>query len=239
MRHSTSPERGSLMQNAATAVRMTPPHAEPREERWFDHVGPALRATAVTLVLTGLLYPLLMTGVAQGLLHAKAEGSFITDGAGKVVGSELLAQAFTSSGYFQPRPSAAGEKGYDPLSSGGSNLGPTSKKLRDQAAAALEQLEKANPDARGLVPAELVTASGSGLDPHLSPEAVAWQAPRVAHARGVSLDRVRALIDEYTDGRTLGILGEPRVNVLALNLALDRRFGAAAQVQTTGTASGK
>jgi potassium-transporting ATPase KdpC subunit len=239
MRPPTSSKRGSLMQNVAAAVRITPPHEEPREERWFDHVGPALRATAVTLVLTGLLYPLVMTGIAQGLFHGKAEGSFITDGAGKVVGSELMAQAFTNPGYFQPRPSAAGEKGYDPLSSGGSNLGPTSKKLRDQAAAVLDQLQKANPDAPGPVPVELVTASGSGLDPHLSPQAAAWQAPRVAHARGVSLDRVRALIDEYTDGRTLGILGEPRVNVLALNLALDRRFGAATPVPTTKTASGK
>jgi potassium-transporting ATPase KdpC subunit len=226
MRHSTSSKRGSLMQDAATALRMTPPQTEPREERWFDHVMPALRATAVTLVLTGLLYPLVMTGLAQGLFRREAEGSFVTDGAGKIVGSELMAQAFSNPGYFQPRPSAAGEKGYDPLSSGGSNLGPTSKKLRERAAGDLERLQRENPDAPGLAPAELVTASGSGLDPHLSPRAAAWQAPRVARARGVSLERVGALVDEYTEGRTLGILGEPRVNVLALNLALDRRFGA-------------
>ncbi len=228
MRRSTSSQRTSLGQEAGAAVRIAPPPAEPREERWLDHVGPALRATAVTLVLTGLLYPLLVTGVAQVLLHGEAEGSLVTDGAGKVVGSELLAQAFSSPGYFQPRPSAAGEKGYDPLGSGGSNLGPTSRKLRDQAAAALERLREGNPDAPGPVPAELVTASGSGLDPHLSPQAAAWQAPRVARARGVSTGRVRELVDEYTEGRTLGLLGEPRVNVLALNLALDRRFGAAA-----------
>ena len=221
-----------MAKNIAHAIPAPRPPAAtaPREERWFDHVGPALRATAVTLVLTGLLYPLVMTGIAQGLFHSKAEGSFVTDDAGKVVGSELMAQAFSSPGYFQPRPSAAGEKGYDPLNSGGTNLGPTSKKLRDQAAATLGQLQKANPGAPGPVPVELVTASGSGLDPHLSPPAAAWQAPRVARARGVSLDRVRALVDEYTDGRTLGILGEPRVNVLALNLALDRRFGAPGQV---------
>jgi K+-transporting ATPase ATPase C chain len=167
-----------------------------------------------------------MTGIAQGLFRSKAEGSFVTDGAGKVIGSELLAQGFSSPGYFQPRPSAAGEKGYDPLASAGSNLGGTSRKLQDRAAADLAKLVKENPDATGPVPVELVTASGSGLDPHLSPAAAAWQAPRVARARGVALERVRALVDEYTEGRTLGVLGEPRVNVLDLNLALDRRFGA-------------
>ena len=199
----------------------------PREERFLDHVLPALRAPVVTLVLVGLLYPLAMTGIAQSLFHRKAEGSFVTDDAGKVVGSELMAQGFASPSYFQPRPSAAGDKGYDPLASGGSNLGPTSKKLRDQAAAAVDKLQKENPDAPGAVPVELVTASGSGLDPHLAPAAALWQAPRVARSRGVSLDRVRELVDQYTEGRDLGILGEPRVNVLQLNLALDRRFGAA------------
>ena len=197
-------------------------------------VLPALRATVVTLVLTGLAYPLLMTGLAQALFHRQAGGSFVTDGAGKVVGSEFLAQAFSMPGYFQPRPSAAGEKGYDPLASGGSNLGPTSKKLRDRAAAALERLQQENPDAHGAVPVELVTASGSGLDPHLSPGAALWQAQRVAHARGVSFDRVRALVDEYVEGRDLGILGEPRVNVLQLNLALDRRFGTMGGVSRRG-----
>jgi potassium-transporting ATPase KdpC subunit len=210
-------------------VMQAPPPPEPkpeREERLLDHVMPALRATLVTLVLTGLLYPLVMTGLAQGLFHRQAEGSFVEDASGKVVGSELLAQGFSTLGYFQPRPSAAGEKGYDPLASGGSNLGPTSKKLRDQAAAALEALRKDNPDAPGAAPVELVTASGSGLDPHLSPAAALWQAPRVARARGVALDRVSALVEESTEGRDLGLLGETRVNVLMLNLALDRRFGA-------------
>src|ERR1700694_1255499 len=204
----------------AEPAQPAPEGTAPREERLLDQVVPALRATAVTLVLTGLLYPLAMTGIAQGLFHRKAEGSFVTDGAGKVVGSELIAQGFSKAGYFQSRPSAAGEKGYDPLASGGSNLGPTSKKLRDQAAAALEKLQKENPDAPRAVPVELVTASGSGLDPHLSPAAALWQAPRIAQARGVSLARVRALVDEYAEGRDLGILGEPRVNVLQLNLAL-------------------
>src|SRR3990172_8579806 len=152
MRQPTSSKRGTLAQEAATSVRTTPPPAAPREDRWFDHLAPALRVTAVTLVLTGLLYPLVMTGIAQGLFHRRAEGSFVTDGAGKVVGAELLAQAFSSAGYFQPRPSAAGEKGYDPLASGGSNLGPTSKKLRDRAVADLERLQKENPDAPGPAP---------------------------------------------------------------------------------------
>jgi K+-transporting ATPase ATPase C chain len=198
----------------------------PREDGILDHALPAIRTTVVTLVLTGLLYPLVMTGIARGLFRGRAEGSFVTDGAGKVVGSELMAQGFSSPGYFRPRPSAAGGKGYDPLASGGSNLGPTSRKLRDQAAGELAKLQKENPDAPGLVPIELVTASGSGLDPHLTPGAALWQAPRVARARDVSLDRVRALVDEYTDGRDLGMLGERRVNVLMLNLALDRRLGA-------------
>ena len=166
-----------------------------------------------------------MTGVAQGLFHRQAEGSLVVDGAGNVVGSELLAQGFSTAGYFQPRPSAAGEKGYDPLASSGSNLGPTSKKLRQQAAAALDRLRSENPAAQGRVPVELVTTSGSGLDPHLSPAAALWQAPRVARARDVSLDRVRALVEENVEGRELGVLGEPRVNVLQLNLAVDRRFG--------------
>jgi K+-transporting ATPase ATPase C chain len=210
----------------APTANEAPPSVQ--EHSFRDHLQPAVRATVVTLVLTGLAYPLVMTGIAQVLFREKAQGSFVTDDAGKVVGSELMAQAFSSPGYFQPRPSAAGAKGYDPLASGGSNLGPTSKKLRDQATATLDRLRQENPGAPGPVPVELVTGSGSGLDPHLSPAAALWQAPRVARARGVTLDRVKALLDEYTEGRDLGILGEPRVNVLQVNLALDRRFGAAA-----------
>jgi K+-transporting ATPase ATPase C chain len=226
MRLTTSSRRAALAREAATSVRVTPPARGPREERWFHALAPALRTTAVTLALTGLLYPLAMTAIAQGLFRGRAGGSLVTDGAGKVVGSELIAQAFSSAGYFQPRPSAAGERGYDPLASGGSNLGATSRKLRDRAAGELERLLGENPDAPGPVPVELVTASGSGLDPHLSPAAALWQAPRVARARDVSVRRVRELVHEYTEGRDLGVLGEPRVNVLALNLALDRRFGA-------------
>jgi len=192
-----------------------------------DHLVPAIRATVVTLVLTGLLYPLVMTGIAGAVFPGRAGGSFVTDDAGKAVGSELMAQGFSNPAYFQPRASAAGDKGYDPLSSGGTNLGPTSKKLRDGAVASLEKLQKENPDAPGPVPVELVTASGSGLDPHLSPQAALWQVPRIAKVRQVAPERVRALVEELTEGRDVGILGEPRVNVLEVNLALDRRLGAA------------
>jgi potassium-transporting ATPase KdpC subunit len=216
MRESTLPE-----------IAVLEPAAPPEPERsWWAELGPAVRLAAVTLVLTGLLYPLLMTGLAQVLFPRRANGSLVADAGGKVVGSALLAQAFVGPAYFHPRPSAAGDKGYDPLASGGSNLGPTSKKLRDQAAATLEALVKENPGASAPPPVELVTASGSGLDPHLSPAGARWQVARVARARGVAPERVASLVDETLEGRDLGVLGEPRVNVLALNLALDARFGA-------------
>ncbi|HVP61392.1 MAG TPA: potassium-transporting ATPase subunit KdpC [Myxococcaceae bacterium] len=186
----------------------------------------ALRVTAVTLILTGLVYPLVTTGLAQVLFRHRAEGSFLTDASGRVVGSELIGQGFAAPGYFHPRPSAAGKDGWDPTGSTGSNLGPTSKKLRDSAVDALQKLQAENPDARGPVPVELVTASGSGLDPHLSPAAALWQIPRVARARNVAEDRVRSLVESQIERRDLLVLGEPRVNVLVLNLALDRQFGA-------------
>jgi K+-transporting ATPase ATPase C chain len=184
----------------------------------------ALRATAVTLVLTGLIYPLFMTGVAQALFNHQANGSMVQDEKGKVVGSALIGQAFTNPGYLQGRPSAAGN-GYDPTASSGSNLGPTSKKLRDRVAADVDRLHKENPDAPMPVPGELVTTSASGLDPELSPEAAYWQVPRISHARQIAPDRIRAVIEERVQGRDLGIFGEPRVNVLAVNLALDEQFG--------------
>ncbi len=185
----------------------------------------AIRTTIVTIVLTGILYPFVMTGLAQVLFPWRANGSLVTDEKGQVVGSELIAQGFINPAYFQPRPSAAGEKGYDATSSGGSNLGPTSKKLQDRVNEDIKRLKAENPEATGAIPAQLVTASASGLDPHLSPEAMLWQLPRVAKARGISAERVKAVVESSVEGRTFGILGEPRVNVLLVNLALDRQFG--------------
>jgi K+-transporting ATPase ATPase C chain len=185
----------------------------------------AIRVTVVTLVLTGMLYPLAVTGLARVAFPRRAGGSLVVDGSGRLVGSELLAQGFRSPAYFQPRPSAAGETGYDARASGGSNLGPTSARLRERATADLARLRAANPSAPETVPAELVTTSASGLDPHISPAGALWQVDRVAAARGLAASRVRALVEEAVEGRDLGLLGEPRVNVLLLNLALDRQFG--------------
>jgi K+-transporting ATPase ATPase C chain len=189
--------------------------------------GIAVRTTIVTLVLTGLIYPFVMTGVAQVLFPWRANGSLVTDDKGQVVGSELIAQAFVNPAYLQPRPSAAGEKGYDAASSSGSNLGSTSKKLQDRIKEDLKRLKEENPDAPGLVPGDLVTTSGSGLDPHISPQGALWQVSRIAKARGVAPDRVKSVVDSAVEGRTFGIFGEPRVNVLLVNLSLDRQFGKA------------
>jgi K+-transporting ATPase ATPase C chain len=184
----------------------------------------ALRACLVTLVLTGIAYPLVTTGLSRALFREASAGSLASDGR-RTVGSELIGQAFSKPYYFQARPSAAGDKGWDAADSSGSNLGPTSQKLRARVEADIARLRKENPDATGSVPVELVTTSGSGLDPHLSPEAVLWQLPRVAHARGIAPERVREVVGLHTEGRQLGFLGEPRVNILLLNLALDRVFG--------------
>ncbi len=183
-----------------------------------------LQATLVTLILTGLLYPLAMTGAAQVLFGHKANGSLVTDNTGHVRGSALIGQVFTNPAYFQGRPSAAGN-GYDATSSGGSNLGTTSAKLRDRVKADVERLHKQNPDATGAIPAELVTASASGLDPHISPAAADWQIPRVARARSIAPERLRVLVEDRREDRTFGLLGEPTVNVLLLNQALDAQFG--------------
>jgi K+-transporting ATPase ATPase C chain len=185
----------------------------------------AIRVTLVTLVLTGLVYPLVTTGLAAVLFPQKAEGSLVTDDRGRVVGSELIGQTFAKPFYFQSRPSAAGGQGYDALASGGSNLGVTSKKLRSRIDADFARVQAENPGAHGPMPLDLLTASGSGLDPHLSPEGALWQVERVARTRGVEPGRVRDLVESHIEGRELGVLGEPRVNVLEINLALDRQFG--------------
>lgn len=179
----------------------------------------ALRTTVVTLLVTGLAYPLLVTGLAQVLFPAQAKGSLVRDDRERVVGSKLIAQAFADPSHFHSRPSAAGENGYDATSSSGSNLGPTSRKLRDRVRTDAERLLSAS-GTDGPIPAELVTTSASGLDPHLSPEAAMWQIPRIARARGIAPEKLRALVEERTEGRELGLLGEPRVNVLLLNMSL-------------------
>ena len=185
----------------------------------------AVRTTLVTLIALGVAYPLITTAVAGAIFPRQSAGSLITDDSGNAVGSELIAQPFGKPGYLQPRPSAAGEKGYDAAGSSGSNLGPTSKALRERAAKELQRLLQDNPNAEGPVPAELVSASASGLDPHLTPAAALWQAPRIARARNVDEARVRTIIEANIDGRDLLVLGEPRVNVLLVNRALDRHFG--------------
>ena len=182
----------------------------------------ALRVAAVTLCLTGIVYPLVVTGIAQVLFPRQANGSMLTSDKGVEIGSALIGQAFSDPAYFHPRASAAGPDGWDATASGGSNLGPTSKKLRARVQSATERLLEENPDAGPPVPDELVTTSASGLDPHLSPAAAIWQVPRIARSRNVSPERVRALVESNVEGRTFGVLGEPRVNVLLLNLALDR-----------------
>jgi K+-transporting ATPase ATPase C chain len=174
--------------------------------------------TLVTTVLLGIVYPLVVTGLAQAFFRDKANGQLMYDG-DKIVGSRLIGQPFTAPGYFYSRPSAAGTAGYDPQASGGSNYGPTNKALIDRVNASVQALQPTNPNAP--VPADLVTASASGLDPDISPASAEFQVPRVARERDLSEEKVRALVRKNTRGREFGFLGEPGVNVLELNLDLD------------------
>jgi K+-transporting ATPase ATPase C chain len=177
----------------------------------------AIRFTLVTTVLIGLGYPLVVTAIAGVVFPHKAAGSLILKD-GQVIGSELIAQSFTSDKYFHPRPSAAGN-GYDATASGGSNLAQSNKALVTRIQGSIDQLSKENPGHP--VPIDLVTTSGSGLDPDITPDAAFFQLPRVAKARGIDEDHVRQLIEQHITSRQLGVLGEPRVNVLELNLAMD------------------
>lgn len=178
----------------------------------------AILMTIVTTILLGLVYPLAVTGLSQVLFKDKANGQLIERN-GVVVGSKLIGQPFSSPGYFRSRPSAAGAAGYDAGASSGSNLGPTSKKLIDRVKGDVEKLQAENPGKP--IPVDLVTTSASGLDPHISPAAAEFQVPRVARERGMSEEEVRRAVSEFTEGRQFGFLGEPRVNVLLLNLKLD------------------
>ena len=180
----------------------------------------AILMTVVTTVLLGLIYPLAVTGLAQVVFPDEANGQLVKRADGAVVGSRIIGQPFSSPGYFRPRPSAAGPAGYDAGASTGSNYGPTNQKLIDRVKADVEKAQAENPGKP--VPVDLVTASASGLDPHISPAAAEFQVPRVARERGMTEDEVRRIVSAHTDGRQFGFLGEPVVNVLELNLDLDR-----------------
>ncbi len=184
-----------------------------------------VRISILFLLLLGGLYPLVVVGAGQGLFKHQAEGSFVTNSSGQVVGSTLIAQAFDKDVYFHPRPSAAGPDGYDATSSGGSNLGPTNKALIDRVKAAANALRQENPSLQKL-PADLLTTSFSGLDPDISVDGAMAQVPRVAKARSMSESQVAALVRSHITGRDLGIFGERRVNVLKLNVALDQTASA-------------
>ena len=177
--------------------------------------------TVVTTVLLGLIYPLVVTGLAQVIFPDKANGQLIRSADGTLTGSRLIGQPFSSPGYFRSRPSAAGANGYDAAGSSGSNLGPTNQKLLDRVKADVEKSQPENPGKP--VPIDLVTTSASGLDPHISPASAEFQVPRVARERGINEEELRKIVALHTEGRQFGFLGEPRVNVLELNLDLDSR----------------
>lgn len=184
------------------------------------HLGTSLIFTIVTVVALGIIYPFVMTGISMLIFPYQANGSMVYVN-GKPIGSAIIGQLWTKPQYFHGRPSAAGKNGYDPTSTGGTNYGPTNKKLIDSTKATIAALKKENPDATVPLPMDLVTSSASGIDPDISPEAAIYQAPRVAKARSMAVDKVLALISQHTQGRMLGFLGEPHVNVLELNRALD------------------
>jgi K+-transporting ATPase ATPase C chain len=188
---------------------------------------PAVMLTLVITVLTGLVYPLVVTGIAQVLLPHRANGSLI-EANGKVVGSELIGQKFTRPEYFHGRPSAAGDNGYDAANSGATNFGPTNQALVNRVRDDVKKFRQENPTYTGPIPADLLTTSASGLDPDISPASAFAQVDRVAKARGVGADAVHRTVEQRVEGRQFEILGEPRVNVLALNLDLDKAFGAVA-----------
>ncbi len=196
----------------------------------LQQLAPAFRATLLLTILTGLIYPAAVTGLCQLLFNDRANGSLIVQN-NQVIGSALLAQNFTRPEYFHPRPSAAGTDGYDPTASGGSNLGPTSQKLYDRVKASAAQFRQENPAYSGPIPADALTASGSGLDPHISVANANAQAARIAKSRRSSRAAVQNLIATATENRDLGFLGERRVNVLQLNLKLDREFPNASRIQ--------
>jgi potassium-transporting ATPase KdpC subunit len=189
----------------------------------WTFIVPAFRITLVLTVLTGLIYPAVVTGIAQTVFPTQAHGSLVTVG-GKVVGSSLIGQSFAKPEYLHPRPSAAGDKGYDASASLASNYGATNQKLIDRVTASAAQYRQENPDYTGPIPADALTTSASGLDPHISPANADIQAMRVAQARNVDVSRVREVIARATEKPWLGFIGEPRVNVLLVNLALDQQM---------------
>lgn len=201
----------------------------------LSELRPAVLMTILLTVITGLVYPLAVTGIAQLAFPGRAGGSLVVRD-GVVIGSELIGQNFAAPGYFHPRPSAAGEKGYDAGASSGSNLGPIDSRLLERVSSSVAERQAERPGVP--VPVDLVTTSGSGLDPHITPASADFQVARVARVRGVPEARVRELVRRHTEGRQWGFLGEPRVNVLRLNLALDTAFalsGGAARVTLRGT----